>query len=112
MVMTESTNTNIAYIGPTGAGFGFRLAGMSVFEVNTPEDMISQVRSLKDEGDHGIIFVDESLAESESENLARLNEDPLPAILLLPNPAGGRGVAAESLKQLIVKAVGSDILDT
>jgi vacuolar-type H+-ATPase subunit F/Vma7 len=60
-------------------------------------------------GSHHNIFVDEGLAGNNAEAIARLNENPRPAIILLPNPAQPKGVAAANLQQLMVRAIGSDI---
>ena len=106
----EKHTTNIAYVGPSGAGLGFQLSGMTVRECSTSDEALRAIRELKHEGSHGIIFVDESLAEDKLQEIGKLNEDPLPAILLLPNPIDPKNVAAQSLQNLIIKAVGSDIV--
>jgi V/A-type H+/Na+-transporting ATPase subunit F len=110
--MTNSSTKHIAYVGPGGAGLGFQLSGITVAESSTPDEALAHIRRLKSEGTCGIIFVDESQAEPHLEVLAKLNEDPLPAILLLPNPAESKNVAAAHLQQLMVRAVGSDIFSS
>lgn len=107
-----STNTQIAYLGPTGAGFGFQLTGITVFEMASPDQTLQMLRRLVREGEYGIVFVDEGLAKPHLEQIAKLNEEPLPAIILLPNPANPQNVAAENLQQLMVRAIGSDIFES
>lgn len=106
--MTDNS-TPLVYIGPTGAGLGFRLSGVAVVESETPEDTLRCVREFKDEGRYSLIFVDEGLAESILADIERMNEDAVPAIVLLPNPAAPKNVAQEKMKNLMIKAVGSDI---
>jgi len=101
----------IAYLGPVGAGFGFSIAGVDVRECAHGDDMVATLKSLVAAGEHNIIFVDETLAEHELETIAKMNQEPLPAIILLPNPASPKRVAATNLQQLMVRAIGSDIFD-
>lgn len=109
--MTEESTTRnkIAYVGPAGAGFGFELSGMDVRVAQTGEEMIVHVQSLIKDGAFAIIFIDEALAKDELEKVGKLNEAPLPAILLLPNPTNPENVAATNLKNLLIKAIGSDV---
>ncbi len=107
----EHSQGNIAYLGPAGAGFGFQLSGIDVHEPTNGEEALQIVRQLKQEGAYGIIFVDESLVEESQEQFAKMNEDPLPAIILLPNPVTPKRVAARQLQQLMVRAIGSDIFE-
>lgn len=109
--MAENS-TQIAYVGPTGAGLGFQLTGIAVFESASPDQMLTELRRLVREAEFGIVFVDEGLAEPHLEQIAKMNEEPLPAIILLPNPANPRNVAAQNLQQLMVRAIGSDIFES
>ncbi|MEX0649866.1 MAG: V-type ATP synthase subunit F [Candidatus Andersenbacteria bacterium] len=106
------SKTQIAYIGPVGAGFGFQLTGITVFESASGEEMLATLRHLVREADFGIVFVDEGLASPHLEVVAKLNAGPLPAIILLPNPANPQNVAAQNLQQLMVRAIGSDIFES
>jgi V/A-type H+-transporting ATPase subunit F len=108
--MTDS-NSPLVYIGPTGAGLGFQLSGVDVEECDAPEDALKKLRRFKEEGTYSLIFVDEGLAESILIDVERMNEDPVPAIVLLPNPAQPKNVAQEKMRGLMIKAIGSDILN-
>ena len=107
--MTDTQSTRIAYVGPAGAGLGFQLSGADVHECASPDESLKLLHRLKIDGVYGIIFVDESLVEHHLEALEKMNEDPLPAIILLPNPSEPKHVAAANLQQLMIRAVGSDI---
>lgn len=109
--MPQSTPSRIAYIGPAGAGFGFQLAGSAVHECSDASAAITLLRRLKSEKSADIIFIDEGLAEGRLGELAALNQEALPAIMLLPNPANPKNIAAANLQQLMVRAVGSDIFN-
>lgn len=102
----------IAYVGPEGAGLGFQLAGIAVHECGNGESAMQTLKTLKQAGEATIIFVDEGLAEEYLEVVAKLNEDALPAIILLPNPTEAKNLSAQNLQQLMVRAVGSDIFSS
>ena len=102
----------IAYIGPSGAGLGFSLSGIFVEETDDPNRALALVKKWKTEGVHTIIFVDEGLAETNIDAIRTLNEDALPAIMLLPNPSKPTHTAAKNLQQLMIRAIGSDIFST
>lgn len=111
MGMSNTQSQAIAYLGPFGGGFGFSIAGVDVRECAHGDDMVKTLKSLVAAKEHNIIFVDETLAENELDVIAKLNQEPLPAIILLPNPASTQHVAATNLQQLMVRAIGSDIFE-
>ena len=107
---SEKEQVDIMYIGPEGADFGFRLSGISTVACSSPDELIKQLKALKTKKEGGIVFVDEGLAEPVLDQVEALNEDTLPAIMLLTNPAEPKRLAAKKMDNLVVKAVGSDIL--
>lgn len=109
--MTDTNKHVIAYIGPIGAGFGFKLAGIDVHECVDADDMVGTLKALVQKGTHNIIFVDETLAKNVLDVIAKLNQNPLPAIILLANPVEAQKVAATNLQKLMVRAIGSDIFE-
>lgn len=109
--MNTNISSPIAYLGPTGAGFGFQMAGVTVYELEHAEALISKLRELVREETHTIMFVDEGFAKSHLEVIQRLNNKPLPAIILLPNPTNPQNIAAQNMQALMVRAIGSDIFE-
>lgn len=106
-----STSSTIAYLGFSGAGFGFRLAGVDVFELADSIALAAKLKELVASSQHEIIFVDEELAADQLEVIARYNRDPRPSIILLPNPVNPQNVAATNMQQLMVRAIGTDIFE-
>lgn len=102
--------SNIAFVGLPGSGLGFGLAGIEVREVEEASLLNKELKSLKETSSYDIIFVDEGLAADDLETVRVLNEDTVPAIVLLPNTANPKNVAADNISQLVTRAVGSDIL--
>lgn len=105
----ESQSSPIAYIGPVGAGLGFQLSGIHVEETDDPTLALKHIRDWKSSGIYKIIFIDEKLADPNLETIRKLNEEPLPSIMLLPNPSSPTHTAARNLQQLMIRAIGSDI---
>jgi len=110
-ITNTNTKSSVAYIGPVGAGFGFKLAGINVHECVDADGMVGTLKSLVQQGNHNIIFVDETLAKHVLDIIAKLNQNPLPAIILLANPVEAQKVAATNLQKLMVRAIGSDIFE-
>ncbi len=102
--------TPLAYIAPPGSGLGFAMSGIHVETCVDGENLLKTLRQFKEEGQFRIIFVDEGLAESVLLEVEKINGDTLPAIVLLPNALQPANVAAAKMKNLMIKAVGSDIL--
>ncbi len=109
-MVSEKEQVNITYIGPAGADFGFRLSGINTVACSSSDELIKQLKTLRGNKQGGSVFVDEGLAEDELDQVEDLNEDTLPAIMLLINPANPKRLAARKMNSLVVKAVGSDIL--
>ena len=107
---SEKEQVDITYIGPVGADFGFRLSGINTAACSSSDELIKRLKALKNNKEGGIVFVDEGLAEDVLGQVEALNEDTLPAIMLLTNPAKPKRLAARKMNNLVVKAVGSDIL--
>jgi vacuolar-type H+-ATPase subunit F/Vma7 len=110
--MTASPYSQLAYVGPAGAGMGFNLAGITVQTCDEVAQLVPALRKLKESTQYGIIFVDEGLAEPVLADVERLNADTLPAIVLLPNPTKPANLAQVKLNNLMIKAVGTDIFNT
>ena len=108
--MDNKEQTKITYVGPSGAGFGFQLAGIDIVACDSPSDLVSRLKEIKKEGKSGIVLADEGLAESVLDNVEKMNQDALPAIVLVTRPGKSKRIAARKMDRLLIKAVGSDIL--
>lgn len=103
--------SQILYCGPAGSGLGFQLSGMAVQAPTDSEDLLANLKKIKKAGEYQLIFIDENLAEPVLEEITALNQDPFPTIVLLPSPGNPQYLASKKMNQMMVKAVGSDILN-
>ena len=106
--MTHDTPAMV-YLGPPGSGLGFRMSGVTVAAVASSEALVAAVRHYKEAGVQ-LLFADEGLAAPVLDELERLTEDPLPALVLVPDPIEPKQVTQTKMNNLMIRAVGSDIL--
>ena len=107
--MSETKIISVAYVGPARLGLGFEISGIDTYECNDGEQLIKTLREISSDAKVGIIFVDELLAGKVMLEIDKINENALPAIVLLANPEKPEMVSAKKLEQLMIKAIGSDI---
>jgi V/A-type H+-transporting ATPase subunit F len=111
----------IAIVGNRNATRGFSLLGVDVVQAETSHEAFDQILALKkmmekdDEGHeynrYAIIFVIEHLIEHLSaDDQRKLSRGALPAIVPVPSPQGSTGFGLARLKQIVERAVGSNIL--
>ncbi len=110
--MTETKTSPMVYVGPVGAGLGFRLSGIDVAEVTSSDEVVKNIKKYKEQNKYSIIFVDEGLAAEVLADIEKLNAETIPAIVLLPNPANPQNLTQQTMNNLVVQAVGSDIFNS
>lgn len=111
----------IAIVGPKEAVEGFALLGIHIVPTSSHQEAVKALLELKkathtDEHGrerhlYGILFVLEDVVSSMSpDDERKLSRGTLPAIVPLPSHRGSTGYAAERLRKLVERAVGSNIL--
>jgi len=101
-------NKKIGIIGSPDAVLGFRALGLVTFAVNNKEEVIKSLASVKD--DYAIVFITEDWAAEVPEELTELRQLTLPALIAIPSQLGASGQGIKDLRQIVERAVGSDIL--
>ena len=92
---------------------GFRLAGVEVRETSG-ENAVSDLESIIESGDYGLVAVDEGLIEDPVKATARtMRGRDLPVILPMPSLGATfdeqAGDPTEYMKELVRSAIGFDI---
>lgn len=99
----------IAVIGDKDSVYGFAALGLDVVCVSDFDDPHKTFKKLCDSG-YGIIYITEALAEILEDEIQKTNDNPIPAVILIPGVSGNTGKGIANVKRSVEKAVGSDII--
>lgn len=105
----------MAVIGDRTSVYGFAALGLETYYVNGADEAEEAneakrlIRHLENE-DCAVIYITERLASLIGEELERLNEAPLPAVIPIPGVYGNTGMGMRAVNESVIKAVGSDIV--
>ncbi|MCT4592322.1 MAG: V-type ATP synthase subunit F [Candidatus Gracilibacteria bacterium] len=119
--MADKNTYKLAIVGAKEEILGFQAVGVRAFPVANKEEAINTLFEIKKtrqnpEDDssnlplYAVIFVMEDVIKQiDQENLKKLSEGALPAIIPLPGHKGSTGYGEVKIRRIIEKAVGSDI---
>jgi len=99
----------IAVIGDYDSIYGFAALGLSICPVKTREEAGERLQELA-AGGYGIIYITEALAAGMKHEIARYQNQLIPAIIEIPGISGNTGNGVRGVKKSVEQAVGSDIL--
>ena len=100
----------IAVLGDRDSIYGFGALGLEVFPIDDGETGAKTVRRLAEE-DYAVLYITETLCAQIPQELERLRELPLPAVVPIPGLSGNKGMGMAMVKRSVEQAVGSDILE-
>ena len=100
----------IAMIGDSSTVRGFAGAGVVGFPTYQSREALERLRALASSGDYAIIFVTETLAEPVLSDITRIPTGSVPAIIVVPDQSGARGVGFRKIQSAVEKALGIDLL--
>ena len=98
----------ICVIGDKYSAPLFGVSGLRVHIVSN----VSEAKAVLNEAIEtcAIIYITETLASDMEEDIQGLNEQPTPAIILIPSYEGSLGIGISGVKKSVERAVGADIL--
>jgi V/A-type H+-transporting ATPase subunit F len=99
----------IAILGNNEEILGFKALGVSTFPISSKSEAEQLFEKIIQKGGYAVVFVTENWAEKISETLFE-HRGALPAVVTIPNYSGGKGMGEAKLRNIVEKAVGSDIL--
>lgn len=116
--MSTTNHYRLAIVGPTDMVSGFQALGVEAFNATDAVEALEQLRTIKkisndvqDDRTYAVVCViDDVLRDVDQAEYAKVVEGALPAVVVLPGPAGATGVAVERLRTLAQKAVGSSLI--
>ena len=101
----------IAVLGGRETVMGFRALGLDVYPVDNSDEARHTLHKLaRPEEEYAIIYVEETLAQSMTAEIAKYKDSLTPAVILIPGREGSLGLGRAALKAAVERAVGSDIL--
>lgn len=101
--------SKMAAIGDRASVYGFAALGLETHYAETAEEAKKLLRKLESE-DCAVIYITEHLAEMVREELDRMGEAPLPAVIPIPGVYGNTGMGIRAVNESVIRAVGSDIV--
>jgi|SRR5690625_3085188 len=99
----------IGVIGDQNSVLVYRMLGFNVFTTESPEDASETLNRLANEN-YGVIYVTEPIAETIADTIREYDDKTLPAIILIPDHTGSRGIGKRRVQENVEKAVGQNIL--
>jgi V/A-type H+/Na+-transporting ATPase subunit F len=100
----------IAMIGDSSTVSGFAAGGVAGFPAYQSAEALALLRHLAQSGEYAIIFITEGLAEPVLSEIARIPTGAVPAIILVPDQGGARGIGYRKIASAVEKALGIDLL--
>lgn len=98
-----------AVMGDIDSIYGFACLGLETFPVKSGEDAEKIFKKLC-AGNYAVIYITEACAQSIEDEIEKVAENPLPAVILIPGVSGNTGKGISAVKKSVEQAVGSDIL--
>jgi len=116
--MSTTNHYRLAIVGPTDMVSGFQALGVEAYNATNAAEALEQLRTIKKIGNDledsrtyaVVCVIDDVLQDVDQAEYAKVVEGALPAVVVLPGPAGATGVAVERLRMLAQKAVGSSLI--
>jgi V/A-type H+-transporting ATPase subunit F len=99
----------IGVIGNGNSVLIYKMLGFDVFFTENDQEASAKIDELA-ENEYGVIYVTERVAENISETIQKYDDKMLPAIILIPDQTGSRGIGKRRVQENVKKAVGQDIL--
>ncbi len=101
---------NIAMIGDSSTVRGFAAGGVHPYPAAASEQALATLRELVAGGKYAIIFITEALAEPILDTISRLRTGAIPAVIVVPDQSGARGLGFEKTRLAVERAIGIDLL--
>jgi V/A-type H+/Na+-transporting ATPase subunit F len=100
--------SEIAIIGEKEVVWGFRVLGVSVFDVDKADELPAIIDTLVKK-DVALIFITESLAEYMIDFLRQIEQEKSPTVCIIPNPKNRLNLAERRMRDRVKRAIGLDI---
>ena len=101
----------LACMGDAASISGYAALGLETFAFESAEvKKAGETLHRLAQNGYGVIYITEALAQGLAQEIARYNDKPLPAIILIPGVLGNTGNGLRNVFKSVERAVGSNIL--
>ena len=100
----------IAKIGDESTVSGFRAAGVAGFPLYSSAEASKALRDMAASGEYAIIFITEGLAAPILADISKIPTGSVPAIIVVPDQGGAKGIGFAKIRGAVEKALGLDLL--
>lgn len=100
----------IAVIGKRSDILGFMALGFKVVEAEDAETARNGLRILVRSREYAVVFLCENFASELEEDIAKYNDDVIPAIVPIPSAGEDSGYGMRAITNAVERAVGADVL--
>ena len=101
----------IAVMGGRDTVMGFKALGLDTYPVSDDEEakhVFSKITA--SEENYAVIYLEETLSKTLSDQISRFIDKVTPAIILIPGRDGSKGLGLTALHDAVIRAIGTDIL--
>lgn len=103
------TEGKVAFLGDADSVLGFRALGVETVVPEGEDDAREEFQRLVAE-ETSIIMVTEDMMEVLQEQIEETVHMPVPSVVVLPGIRGTRKKGEQTIRELIIKAVGVDLM--
>jgi V/A-type H+-transporting ATPase subunit F len=97
-------------IGDTATIRGFAALGVIGFAESDAPDVLALLARLAASGEYAIIFITERLAEPILSDIGKMTPGAIPAVVIVPDQGGARGIGFTRIRSAVEKALGIDLM--
>ncbi|MDD4772079.1 MAG: V-type ATP synthase subunit F [Eubacteriales bacterium] len=108
-MLKKSELYKMAVIGDKDSIMGFMAVGFAVRTADNEHEAVGHLHALAAEN-YAVIFITERLAEKAGAEILKYRDNPLPAVIVIPDKDGATGYGMKLIKRSVEHAVGADIL--
>ncbi|MBZ1356265.1 MAG: hypothetical protein KY054_00640 [Candidatus Nealsonbacteria bacterium] len=99
----------IAIIGNPETIKGFKSLGIDLLGVRNKEEAEKSFLSVYSSDEYALLLLTEDWFTELRDQIKEFEEKPLPALMMIPGIGSKKSIAEQELRQMIERAVGSDI---
>ncbi len=98
-----------AVIGDADSVCAYAAAGLRLFTADDAAGTVRALKALLADDDIAVIFITEKLFSLIPDEVKKLSDRTVPALIPVPGTSGNTGIGKKNVTDSVIRAVGSDI---